>query len=52
VKDAIDDSSISVLSYVTGLGGRDIRKSDIHAIAKACSEGKGDMFHGIKEEIL
>ena len=52
VKDALNDSSISALSYVTGLGGRDIRKSDIHAIVNACNEGKGNMFHGLREEIL
>ena len=52
VKDAINDSSVSVLSYVTGLGGRDIRKQDIRAIVDACKEGKGDMFCGLREEIL
>ena len=52
VKDAINDSSISVLSYITGLGGRDIKKSDIRAIVDACKEGKGNMFNGLKEEIL
>ena len=52
VKDAINDSSISVLSYVAGLGGRDIRKSDIRKIVNACNEGKGNMFSGLREEIL
>ena len=52
VKDAINDSSVSVLSYVTGLGGRDIRKSDIRKIVNACNEGKGNMFSGLREEIL
>jgi pyruvate ferredoxin oxidoreductase alpha subunit len=52
VRDAINDSSVSILSYVTGLGGRDIKKSDIRGIVNACNEGKGNMFCGLREEIL
>ena len=52
VKDAINDSSVTVLSYVAGLGGRDIQKRDIRGIIEACKDGKGDMFYGLRKEIL
>ena len=52
VKDAINDSSVQVLSYVAGLGGRDIRIRDIKKITEEIEKGKGDCFYGIREELI
>jgi pyruvate ferredoxin oxidoreductase alpha subunit len=52
VKSALDKTGIDVFSYVAGLGGRDIRKKDIAAIATLAAEGKGDRFYGLREEVL
>jgi pyruvate ferredoxin oxidoreductase alpha subunit len=52
VKDALDDSSVRVLSYVAGLGGRDIRISDIKKMTEAIEAGKGDCFFGLREELI
>ncbi len=52
VKDALDDSSVQVLSYVAGLGGRDIRIEDIIKMTDALEAGRGDCFFGIREELI
>jgi len=52
VKDAIDDSSVQVLSYVAGLGGRDIRILDIKKMTDAIEAGNGDCFFGLREELI
>lgn len=52
VKDAIGDSSVQVLSYVAGLGGRDIRIRDIKKMTDAIEAGNGDCFFGIREELI
>lgn len=52
VKDAIGDSSVQVLSYVAGLGGRDIRKRDIKKMVDEIEAGRGDCFFGIREELV
>jgi pyruvate ferredoxin oxidoreductase alpha subunit len=52
VKDALYGSGISVLGYVLGLGGRDVRKQDIKAIVSLAAKGEGDMFYGLRREVL
>jgi len=52
IKDALYGSSIAVYDYILGLGGRDIRKKDIRAITKLAEQGSGDMFYGLREELL
>jgi pyruvate ferredoxin oxidoreductase alpha subunit len=52
VKDAVTGTGIDVYSYVTGLGGRDIRKKDIRAIAALAEKGEGNMFYGLRTEVL
>ena len=52
VKDAINDSSVSVLSYVAGLGGRDITISDIKKMVGEIEAGRGDCFLGLREELI
>lgn len=52
VKDALWGSGIDVFSYVLGLGGRDVRKKDIAAINALSIAGKGDMFYGLREELI
>ena len=52
VKDALYGSRIPVLDYIIGLGGRDVRKKDIAKIVSLAGEGKGDMFYGLRTEVL
>ena len=52
VKDAVGNSEIEVLSYVAGLGGRDIRIKDIIKITEELEKGKGDYFFGLREELI
>lgn len=52
IKDAIGDSSVQVLSYVAGLGGRDIRKRDIKKMVDEIEAGRGDCYFGIREELV
>jgi pyruvate ferredoxin oxidoreductase alpha subunit len=52
VKDALWKTGIDVYSYVIGLGGRDIRKKDIAAVAALAGSGKGDMFYGLRQELV
>ncbi|MDO9540554.1 MAG: pyruvate synthase subunit PorA [Methanocalculus sp.] len=52
IKDALYGSSIDVYDYIIGLGGRDIRKKDIKAIVDLAEKGSGDMFYGLREELL
>lgn len=52
VKDAVNDSSVQVLSYVAGLGGRDVRIKDIKKMTEAIEAGKGDCFFGLREELI
>jgi pyruvate ferredoxin oxidoreductase alpha subunit len=52
VKDALYGSGIDVFCYVLGLGGRDVRKKDIAAINALATAGKGDMFYGLREELI
>ncbi|PWR72996.1 pyruvate ferredoxin oxidoreductase [Methanospirillum lacunae] len=52
VKDAVNDSSVSVLSYVAGLGGRDITIADIKKMVGEIEAGRGDCFLGLREELI
>lgn len=52
VKDAVTGTGIDVYSYVVGLGGRDIRKKDIRAIAALAEKDQGNMFYGLRTEVL
>ncbi len=52
VKDAINDSSVPVLSYVAGLGGRDITIADIKKMVGEIEAGRGDCFLGLREELI
>ena len=52
VKDALYSSGIPVKDYIIGLGGRDVRKKDIKAIVALVEKGQGDMFYGLRREVL
>jgi pyruvate ferredoxin oxidoreductase alpha subunit len=52
VKDALWKTGIDVYSYVIGLGGRDVRKKDIAAVVDLAEQGRGDMFYGLREELI
>jgi pyruvate ferredoxin oxidoreductase alpha subunit len=52
VKDALYNSGIPVKDYVIGLGGRDVRKKDIKAIVALVGKGEGDIFYGLRKEVL
>jgi pyruvate ferredoxin oxidoreductase alpha subunit len=52
VKEALWNTGIDVYSYVIGLGGRDVRKKDVAAVADLARSGKGDLFYGLREEVL
>jgi pyruvate ferredoxin oxidoreductase alpha subunit len=52
IKDALYGSGIPVKDYIIGLGGRDVRKRDIKAIVALAEKGQGDMFYGLRREVL
>ncbi len=52
VKAALYGSGIRVLDYIIGLGGRDVRKEDIAKIVDLAEKGEGDMFYGLRTEVL
>jgi pyruvate ferredoxin oxidoreductase alpha subunit len=52
VKDALYTSGIPVKDYIIGLGGRDVRKKDIKAIVDLAEKGQGDIFYGLRKEVL
>lgn len=52
VKDAVNDSSAQILSYVAGLGGRDITISDIKKMVGEIEAGRGDCFLGLRQELI
>jgi pyruvate ferredoxin oxidoreductase alpha subunit len=37
---------------VVGLGGRDIRKRDIKAMVQQSKKGEGELFYGLRKEVL
>jgi pyruvate ferredoxin oxidoreductase alpha subunit len=52
VKDALYGSDIQVYDYIAGLGGRDIRKIDVAAIVDLAEKGEGNLFYGLRREVL
>ncbi|HJJ54790.1 MAG TPA: pyruvate synthase subunit PorA [Methanocorpusculum sp.] len=52
VKDACYGMNTPILDYVIGLGGRDVKISDIKEVVSLCEAGKGDMFYGLCKEVL
>jgi len=52
VKAALSGSGISVYDYIIALGGRDVRKRDIAAVVDLAEKGKGDLFYGLRTEVL
>jgi pyruvate ferredoxin oxidoreductase alpha subunit len=52
VKDSLYGSQIPVHGYIIALGGRDVRKKDIASIVAQAEAGKGDLFYGLREEVL
>jgi pyruvate ferredoxin oxidoreductase alpha subunit len=52
VKDALYGSGISVLDYIIALGGRDVRKKDIAAVVDMAEKNQGDLFYGLRKEVL
>ena len=52
VRDALYGSTIPVKGYVLGLGGRDVRKKDIKEIVALSEKGQGDIFYGLRKELI
>jgi len=52
VKDALYGTQIQVTDFIIALGGRDVRKRDIAAVVAHAEAGKGDIFYGLREEVL
>ncbi|HWQ65927.1 MAG TPA: pyruvate ferredoxin oxidoreductase [Methanospirillum sp.] len=52
IKDAVNDSAVQVLSYVAGLGGRDITIADIKKMVGEIEAGRGDCFFGLRQELI
>jgi pyruvate ferredoxin oxidoreductase alpha subunit len=52
IKDALYQNPVRVLDYILGLGGRDVRKSDIVTIVELAEQGVGDQFYGLRNEVL
>ena len=52
VKDALYKSPVPAFDYILGLGGRDVRKSDIANIVGLAEKGTGDQFYGLRTEVL
>lgn len=52
VKSALYGSGISVYDYIIALGGRDVRKKDITAVVDLAEKGEGDLFYGLRTEVL
>ncbi len=52
VKAALSGSNQAVYDYIIALGGRDVRKRDIAAVVDLAEKGKGDLFYGLRTEVL
>jgi len=52
VKSALYGTGITVYDYIIALGGRDVRKRDIAAVVDLAEKGEGDMFYGLRTEVL
>lgn len=52
VRDALYGSGIPVRNIVLGLGGRDVRKRNIREIVTQTEKGEGELFYGLRTEVL
>jgi pyruvate ferredoxin oxidoreductase alpha subunit len=52
VKAALAGTGIRVFDYIIALGGRDVRKRDVAGIVDLAEKGVGDMFYGLRTEVL
>lgn len=52
VRDALYGSGIPILDYIIALGGRNVAKKDIKSVVKMAMAGKGDLFYGLRGEVL
>ncbi len=52
VKAALAGTGITVKDYIIGLGGRDVRTKDIAGVVDLAEKGVGDMFYGLRTEVL
>ncbi|MCQ8894389.1 MAG: pyruvate ferredoxin oxidoreductase [Methanolinea sp.] len=52
VRDALYGTQIPVQGYIIALGGRDVRKKDVRNVVDLTRSGKGDIFYGLRNEVL
>jgi pyruvate ferredoxin oxidoreductase alpha subunit len=52
IRDAMYGSTIPVKGYVLGLGGRDVRKRNVKEIVELCEKDQGDIFYGLRKELI
>jgi pyruvate ferredoxin oxidoreductase alpha subunit len=52
IRDALYGTGIRVNDYIIALGGRDVRKKDIAAVVASAEAGSGDIYYGLREEVL
>ncbi|NYT07230.1 MAG: pyruvate ferredoxin oxidoreductase, partial [Methanomicrobiales archaeon] len=52
IRDALYGSQIPVHDYIIALGGRDVRRKDIAAVVASAEAGSGDIYYGLREEVL
>lgn len=52
IRDALYGQQVPVLDYIIALGGRDVRKKDIRAVVDMAGQGKGDLFYGLRQELV
>jgi len=52
VRDALYGLRIPVRNVVLGLGGRDVRKRNIREIVTQTEKGQGELFYGLRTEVL
>jgi len=52
IRDALYGSQVPVFDYIIALGGRGVRKKDIAAVVSKAEAGVGDIFYGLREEVL
>ncbi|MDH7593520.1 MAG: transketolase C-terminal domain-containing protein [Methanomicrobiales archaeon] len=52
MRDTLYGTGIEILDCIAGLGGRDIRKRDVRRIVGLAEAGGGDIFYGLREEVL
>ncbi len=52
VRDALYGSGVPVHGYIIALGGRDVAKKDVRNVVEMATTGKGDIFYGLRREVL